>query len=240
VEAIVAPNLIQIEELHLGWTPSLSSLQIPKLAILPTLQIYGPSKLTNISLVNMVDSLERLSVYKTPLLLIEGTEMLTHLSYLNITLNAGLSNLTMSKLETVDGDLKIGYNGPGFQLDLPVLRSVGSLNLTGVDIVQIPLLNSIGDVSLSDNDFSTFAASSLSTITGHLVISGNPNVTTLDFMALTSVGTVLQIDSNENLIVSESSFPNLSAVVNGSAQDIYPQEGLMINATLSGYIQHID
>jgi hypothetical protein len=136
--------------------------------------------------------------------------------------NNSLLNTIDLPLETVTTAIDINNNGKSANVSFPNLRQAGSVAMLNVSAISMPALSFSDGIDLLGNHMTQISFDSLSVVTQSLRMDTSPNLTSISFPSLSSIG---------SLIITKN--PGIRSII---FQNLSQADSVYIDGNLTRYI----
>jgi len=222
IGSLSASELVTIgDTLSISNTDLLTSLNLPSLKNVDTIDIDGAPNLTEFKSTNGISNVTSVQLIETGLGDIDWVKAI-NLSRLEVTQNSVLNDISLPVVNGL-GSFTFARNGPTLKLSLSNLKAAYNLTFSHVQEISLPSLESVTySVGFIANDLKGLAIEKLAKL-DDLMIWNNTALSQLDLRSLTNVSG--DIVTNGNSALETLSLPNLARVrgdiaLNGSYTDI--------------------
>jgi hypothetical protein len=190
----------------------LSTLQFDSLVGVNKVNWVGLPALQSLNMAQGISKANTVYISNTQLNNINGIE-LTAVGSMDINNNPYLTSVDVNDLKNVTTSLSFSANGRDLEISFPNLQAAANLTFRNISKVTMPSLADVaGSMGFYSDYFESFSAPNLTSTGGTLAIVDSPDLKTLSFPALTTIGGGFLVANNTNL-EAINGFPKLKTVV---------------------------
>lgn len=194
-----APGLETVEdELSLTQLTILSTLALPLLTTVGTVNLVTLPALSSIQLNTGITSLKSLVISDTSLETLDGFDITT-LDTFNVNNNKELNSID-SALKTVNVALEVSFNSEDVEVSFDDLEWANNMTFRDISSISLSKLEAVNaSLGFINNSISSIEIPTLTKLGGSLSIVSNDNLEEVDLSNLTSIGGGFVISNNSEL-----------------------------------------
>ncbi|ORX44450.1 hypothetical protein DM01DRAFT_1398816 [Hesseltinella vesiculosa] len=207
-----APQLTKVTgEIKIANQTSLGKLQLPSLVEAKSLTLAVLPVLENLDFPKGLKKVQEMNIQDIRATSITGFKAEAMDSFMLIS-NNYLSQFDFSTVKSVSGTLEVASNGVSLDFQAKKLASVKRAAFHNLKSVSLPALSKVdGDIIFKNNEFTSLALDSLSSVNGTVQLVSNEKLKEVSFKKLARIGGAFSVGNNTELTTLDG-FPMLEAV----------------------------